>query len=121
MQFSRNPAPDSRTAGVNQWLARVNRAAQANDLAEASRLAGQALDFGYRHPAFFNLRAHGKQLRNQHEDALADLMQAHDMNPRAPWTLADIADCHNALGQWRKALAAADAAIAIDRKYSKAW
>lgn len=121
MQYSRNPAPNGRTAGVKQWLAQIDRALQASDMAEASGLAGQALDFGYRHPSLFNLRAHGKQLQSQHEEALADLMRSHDLNPRSAWTLADIADCHNVLGQWRKALAAADAAIAVDRKYSKAW
>lgn len=109
------------STGVNQWLAQIDRAMQTNNMQEAVRLAGNALNFGYRHPALFNLRALGKRLKNQNEEAFADLMQAHELNPRSPWTLGDLADCLNALGRPKKALAAADSALALDRRYSKAW
>lgn len=109
------------SSGIRQWLAQIDRVLKANDMAEASRLAGEALDLGYCHPAFFNLRAYGKRLQNRPEEALADLMRSQDLNPRSAWTLADIAECYSALNRYRKALAAADAAIAVDRKYSRAW
>jgi len=119
LQHLRNPAQIS--SGVSALLAQIDRAVQAGDMAEASRLAAQALDLGYRHPSLFNLRALAKRLANRNEEALADLMQAHDLNPRSAWTLADIAECHNALSRYREALAAADAAVAVDRGYSRAW
>jgi tetratricopeptide (TPR) repeat protein len=108
-------------SGINQWLAQISRAMQANNMSEAVRLAGTALDLGYSHPALFNLRALGKRFSSQDEDAHADLMRAHSLNPRSPWTLADLADCLCALNRPEEALAAADSAVAIDHRYSKAW
>jgi len=109
------------SSGVNQWLVQIDRAMKADNMAEAVRHAQTALGFGYKHPALFNLRALGKRLNNQNEDAFADLMRAHELDPRSPWTLGDLADCLNALGRPKKARAAADSAIALDRRYSKAW
>ena len=118
MRHSSISAP---SPGLNRWLAQIDQAMQKHDMASASRLAASALDLGYVHPALFNLRAQASRLDGRLEEALADLARAHDLNNRSAWTLADMADCLNALSRYPKALAAADAAIAADRKYSKAW
>ena len=118
MQFS--PRGRSKAAPSRTFI-EIDRVLRLGDVARATALARQALDGGQIHPVLFNLRAQEKKSNGQMEAALADLMRARELDPKSAVIVSEIAGCLNWLGRHDEALAAADRALAIDRKLGDAW
>jgi tetratricopeptide (TPR) repeat protein len=118
---SSRPTDAPRRRAPPSIFLEIDHALRANDLGRAIALAHRALDDGHSDPVLFNLRAHWRKHNGYPFDALADLEQARRLDPESAQTVGALADCLNALGHHKKALAAADEALALDTTNPTAW
>jgi tetratricopeptide (TPR) repeat protein len=98
-----------------QALKAANGALSAGDLPRAIEVARQALvRGGGEHPLLLSLVAHDLELQGEYAHALTLLNRALELNPRSVDILQRIGGARTKAGRARDALAAFDAAVAID-------
>ena len=93
---------------------------RAGDLGRAMALARDALDRGHSDPVIHNLRSYWHESEGRAAEALADLERASALAPGDPRILNGMARCLTALGRFHEAVAACDAAIALDQTLAAA-
>ncbi|MBI1329690.1 MAG: tetratricopeptide repeat protein [Alphaproteobacteria bacterium] len=64
-----------------EYLRQATAALERSDVRSAITISQQALDAGFNHPLFLNLRAYWFEGQGRHEDALRDLEQAAGIAP----------------------------------------
>ena len=87
----------------------------------ARRLARNALAEGLAHPAFLNLRALDHEEAGRFEDALRDVMRAHELAPNDLATLNACGVCLARLERDGEAVGWFDRALAIDPRFAPGW
>jgi tetratricopeptide (TPR) repeat protein len=112
---------DVRSGAAEAALEPVVAALRTGDLAEAKRLALQALSRGIEHPMLLNLRAMASEDAGMLKDALRDLRRAHLLAPR---DFAILNACGLTLARMERygeALNCYDQAVDIQPKFGPAW
>ncbi|HEX3673915.1 MAG TPA: sulfotransferase [Rhizomicrobium sp.] len=101
-------------------VARILALLQADDLATAAKLAGDAIAAGDSHPLLFDARGNWRMRTGQYETALADFEHAVARAPGNPALHDSIARCLIALDRLPEAIAACDRALAIEPRFAPA-
>lgn len=109
------------TALADRWLADVDDAIARRDWPRASRLASRALEFGFEHPRFLQLRAAEREQAGRLVEARADLERALALAPDDVGIANALGACLTRLGEGRAATAVLSRAAELAPHVGPTW